>query len=125
MLWVIDLLIFVVMAAGVLGVSPPLVIAAFASLAVFQNFWRPILVSRVASHADSAHTATVLSIESQAKALFVAVIAPILGWTVDFVTTHDQDLRLLPIAALGILISATMLLRGRRGRQQEAAGADG
>ena len=88
-------------------------ITAFVLLAVFQNFWRPILVSRVASHADSAQTATVLSIESQAKSLFVALIAPLLGWSVDLAASYDPDLRFLPIAALGIPVSVLILLTGR------------
>ena len=111
LLWMTDLLIFAMMAAAILGRFSPLVIVAFVLLAVFQNFWRPILVSRVASHSDSAQTATVLSIESQAKSLFVVVIAPVLGWSVDLIATHNQDLRFLPIAGLGLFISAAMLLR--------------
>ena len=112
-LWMLNLAVFALMAGGILAGLPPLTIAAFVLLAVFQNFWRPILVGRVASHADSAQTATVLSIESQAKSIFIAVIAPLLGWTVDLVTVYHHDLRFLPIAALGIVISASMLLTGR------------
>jgi len=78
-----------------------------------ERFWRPILVSRVASHARSEQTAPVLSIESQAKSLFVAVTAPLLGWSVDWITSYDHDLRFLPIAALGLAISAIMLLSMR------------
>ena len=113
LLWRIDLLVFAAMAGGILAGLAPLTVGAFVLLAVFQNFWRPILVSRVASHADSAQTATVLSIESQAKSLFVAIVAPLLGWSVDLVTSYDQDLRFLPIAALGIVVSGLMLLPGR------------
>ena len=112
-LWLMNLLVFAVMAGGILLGLSPLAIVAFVLLAVFQNFWRPILIGRVASHADSAQTATVLSIESQAKSLFVAMVAPLLGWSVDLVTSYDPDLRFLPIAALGILIAASMLLTGR------------
>jgi len=111
-LWRVDLLIFAVMAAGILaGLSAP-VIVAFVLMAVFQNFWRPILVSRVASHADSARTATVLSIESQAKSLFIAIIAPLLGWSVDLVASYDPTLRFMPIAVLGLAVSVSMLLSG-------------
>ena len=112
-LWLMNLLVFAMMAGGILLGLSGLAIVAFVLLAVFQNFWRPILIGRVASHADSAQTATVLSIESQAKSLFVAMVAPLLGWSVDLVTSYDPDLRFLPIAALGILIAASMLLTGR------------
>ena len=100
------------MAGGILaGLFVPTMVA-FVLLALFQNVWRPILVGRVASHADSAQTATVLSIESQSRSLFVAVIAPLLGWSVDLITSYDQGLRFLPIAALGLFVSAVMLLTG-------------
>ncbi len=110
LLWVVDLAIFAMMAGGILTGVLPIVILAFVLLAIFQNFWRPILVSRVASHADSAQTATVLSVESQAKNLFIAVVAPLLGWSIDFITSYDQSLRFLPIAGLGLIVSAAMLL---------------
>jgi len=115
LLWWMDLVVFAVMAGGILAGFSPLTIVAFVLLAVFQNFWRPILIGRVASYADSARTATVLSIESQAKSLFVAIVAPLLGWSVDLVTSHDEHFRFLSIAALGIVVSASMLLTGRRG----------
>jgi MFS family permease len=123
LLWVMNLMVFAMMAAGVWAGLAPLTILAFVLLAVFQNFWRPILVSRVASHADSAQAATVLSIESQAKSLFVAIIAPLLGWSVDLVTSCYQDLRFLPIAALGIAVSVSMILTGHR-RPESGLGAD-
>jgi MFS family permease len=110
LLWVVDLAIFAMMAGGILTGILPIVILAFVLLAIFQNFWRPILVSRVASHADSAQTATVLSVESQAKNLFIAVGAPLLGWSIDLITSYDQSLRFLPIAGLGLIVSAAMLL---------------
>lgn len=113
-LWLVNLLVFAAMGAGVLAGLSPLTILAFVLIAICQNFWRPILISRVASHADSAQTATVLSIESQAKSLFVAVAAPLLGWSVDRVAASHADLRFLPIAALGVIVSAVLLATGLR-----------
>jgi MFS family permease len=113
LLWAIDLVIFAAMAAGILAGASSIVIVAFVLLAIFQNFWRPILVSRVASHADSAQTATVLSVESQAKNLFIAVIAPLLGWAIDWIAIRDESLRFLPIAGLGLVVSAAALASGR------------
>ena len=124
LLWRVELLVFAGMALGIFVGLFPVVIVAFVLLAVFQNFWRPILIGRVASHADSAQMATVLSIESQAKSLFVAIVAPLLGWSVDLVGSCDPDLRFLPIAVLGVVVSASMLLTGRRGRVSELAKAD-
>ena len=109
-LWWMDLLVFAGMAGGILAGLPAMAVAAFAVLAVLQNLWRPILVSRVAAHAESAQTATVLSIESQAKSVFVAVAAPILGWSVDALAACDSEFRFLPIAVLGCAVSAVMLV---------------
>jgi len=114
LLWWMELAVFALMGAGILAGAWSMTIVAFVLLAVFQNFWRPILVGRVASHADPAQTATVLSIESQAKSLYVAVVAPLLGWSVDRIALHDESLRFLPVAALGAAVSVLMLLSGRR-----------
>ncbi len=117
-LWQLNLAAFVVLAAGVLSGMFWTAIVAFVLLAVFQNLWRPILISRVAEEADAKQTATVLSIESQAKSLFVAIVAPLLGWSVDLVARHaaaplEGTERFLPIAVLGIVVSGLMVIAGR------------
>ena len=114
LLWLLELLVFAAMAAGILAGQVFMTVIAFLLLALFQNFWRPIFVSRIASHAGSTETATVLSIDSQAKSLFIAIVAPLLGWSVDLVTSSHPDLRFLPVAALGLVVSCAMLLTGRR-----------
>jgi len=121
-LWLADMLGFALLAGGVLANVPALMIGAFVVLAVMQNFWRPILVSRCASLSDPSRTATVLSIESQAKSLFVAVVAPLLGWSVDAISAataggpaYMASWRFLPIAGLGMAIPLGMLLVVRRG----------
>ncbi len=117
-LWQFNLAAFVLMAVGVLFDMLWLAIVAFVLLAVFENLWRPILISRAAEEADPKQTATVLSIESQAKSLFVAIAAPALGWSVDFTAAHaaaplDTTVGFLPIAVLGIVVCALMLAVGR------------
>jgi len=114
LLWLMNLAVFALMAGGILAGFAPVTIAAFVLLAVLQNLWRPILVGRVASLAEGEQTATVLSIESQAKSLFVAAVAPLLGWSVDLIAARDHNLSFLPIAAMGIAVSALILLSGRR-----------
>ena len=127
-LWLADLAGFVLLAGGALAGLPALMIGAFVMLAVIQNFWRPILVSRCASLSDPSRTATVLSIESQAKSLFIAVVAPLLGWSVDAITAATRggpaymaSWRFLPIAGLGVAIPLGMLIVARR---NAAAGRD-
>ena len=114
LLWLMDLLVFALMGAGILAGHVLVPVVAFLLLALFQNFWRPILVGRVASHAGSSQTATVLSIESQAKSLFIAIVAPLLGWSVDLATNYYADWRFLPVAVLGVVVSAAMLVTGWR-----------
>lgn len=60
-----------------------LAIAAFVGLAVCQNLWRPMLLTRLDEHTDGRSGATVLSVDSQAKSLLVMIAAPLLGLAVD------------------------------------------
>jgi hypothetical protein len=85
------------------------------TLAILQNLWRPVLVSRIAHLADPSRTATLLSIESQAKSLFVAAAAPLLGWAVDAVAAARADWRFLPVAVAGSGVCLLMLATARRG----------
>ena len=105
----------------VLDVSTALIQEADGSgvglLAVFQDLWRPILISRFTAHANPAETATVLSIESQAKSLAAAILAPLLGLAVDAMT---GSLQLLPIGLTGagaaLLVFARMRFRTQSDR---------
>ena len=112
-LWVFDLLAFIIMAGGIFAGYVPMVILAFILLAVLQNFWRPILISRCVSLCDGSQTATILSIESQAKSLFVVVTAPVIGLTIDMVTAVKAEWQFLPVAVLGIVVSFFVLVLGR------------
>lgn len=110
-LWATDLAVFAALAAGIVAGLPGLAIAAFVALAIVQNFWRPILISRVAQCAEPSRMATVLSMESQCKTLFTAVAAPLLGLAVDVM---PGQFKFLPIAVMGVLIAAGMLLTGKK-----------
>ncbi|MCA9174979.1 MAG: MFS transporter [Planctomycetales bacterium] len=99
---------YFVLLVGTLAGWHIMAVSSFVLLAVLQNIWRPILVSRVADHADEAALATVLSVESQAKSLGAAIAAPIIGLAVDLASPHYQ---FVPIAGLGILVAVMM---GRR-----------
>ena len=109
-LWLIAAVSFLLLACGVLLETSPLVIVAFLVLHISQNFWRPILISRFADHAARKDMATVLSVESQSKSMFVAVMAPLFGLAVDTIAmTHVGLVRFLPVALTGFLLSLTML----------------
>ena len=63
---------------------------AFILIAMLQNLFRPILVSRIDAVSDSRDGATVLSLESQSSSVVAMVLAPLLGLAIDVV------LRLVP-----------------------------
>ena len=113
-LWIAFMVLFAAIGAGLVSGVMWLAVAAFICLNAVQNLWRPILISRCASHCDSSQSATVLSIESQAKSLFVALFAPAIGWGVDALSTTAPDWRFLPIAAMGVVIAMIALLLPER-----------
>jgi len=101
--WGAVLVAFVLLTAALWLRLLPIAIAAFAGLYVLQNIWRPMLIARVADKAQPEQMATVLSVESQAKALFAAVVAPLLGLAVDLM---PNELRFVPVGVLGIAVAA-------------------
>ncbi len=118
-LWAVTAAAYAAIAGGVALGWAAVAIAAFVALAVFQNLWRPILISRFTAHAEPRETATVLSIESQAKSLSAAVLAPLLGLAVD---AMGHSLKLLPVGLLGAA-AATLMLIGSRGSRQSQESA--
>jgi MFS family permease len=115
-LWAGDLLVFALLGVGVALGWFWLAIFAFVALSVLENFWRPILVARIADHAAAERQATVLSVESQAKSLFVAFAAPLLGFSIDMLraASGSDQYNYLPLAVLGVAVSLAMLLTARR-----------
>lgn len=85
-------------------------VIGFILLALMQNFWRPILISRFDAYATEAKGATVLSIESQAKSISTMVIAPILGISVDFFQGQSMGGEFWPVAAVAAIITLIVLL---------------
>ncbi len=109
-LWIAYLGVFALMATGLTVGWPVVAAAGFVALAVIQDTWRPILFSRIDDHAPAERQATVLSVESQAQSIFSAVLAPVIGFSVDALS---GDLRFLPVAMLGVVVSGCMLLARR------------
>jgi len=91
-----------------------LAIIGFMLLYIMQNLWRPILISRFDAYTTETRGATVLSIESQAKSASTTLVAPILGITVDFVTTHGFGGGFWPVATAGALVALGILATNRR-----------
>ncbi|MBW2703415.1 MAG: MFS transporter [Deltaproteobacteria bacterium] len=119
-LWIGNLAVFSLLGFSVMTDCFWLAILAFLALAILENLWRPILVSRIADCTNSRDQATILSVESQAKSLFAAFVAPLLGFAIDMLRQHSTsgEYNYLPLALFGIAISLVMLLTGRRKRRQ-------
>jgi len=118
-LWWAYLGMFAVIAAAS-GLGWPWVsILAFVLLEFIQNFWRPMMISRIADHSDPASQATVLSVESQGKSLFAAAMAPLVGLAVDYM---PADMKFLPVGLVGFVIAATMLAAVRWRRAGDEVG---
>jgi MFS family permease len=90
-------------------------IAGFVVLAIVQNLWRPILISRFDAYAGETEGATVLSIESQAKSVSTMVVAPVFGVAVDFVRAQGAGGEFWPVATIGAVIAALILLTPLKG----------
>ena len=114
LLWLFEALVFLVMGFGMWSRTNGIVIFAFIVLALLQNLWRPVLIGRCAAKCDKNRMATLLSVESQSKSLFICVFAPIVGWSVDYLERTNYDCRFLPIPALGLAVAIIMLLWRRR-----------
>lgn len=94
-----------------------MMIGVFAAFHVMQNFWRPILVSRVNAHCEASQGATILSIESQARSLATMVLAPVLGLAVDAARHRGMgDSAFWPVGLVGGIIALVFVcVSGRVG----------
>jgi MFS family permease len=90
-------------------------VVAFVLLSMTQNLWQPVLVSRFDAYASETEGATVLSIESQARAVSTMVAAPLLGVAVDFVRANGPGAEFWPVALIAAAIAALMLLTPPKG----------
>lgn len=92
------------------------VVALFFVLYAMQSAWRPLIVSRFDAYSPETHGTSVLSVESQSQAIAKMVLAPLLGLLVDQVSRHGfhHGAAFWPVALIGLVISATMAVSGRR-----------
>jgi MFS family permease len=88
-------------------------ILGFTVLFVLKNIWRPILITRFDSESESAEGATVLSIESQSQRVSTMILAPLIGWSLDFVRHHQIGGEFWPIGAVGAVVAGLVMIWGR------------
>jgi len=91
-------------------------VIGFIALALLQNFWRPVLISRFDAFASETKGATVLSIESQAKSVSTMVVAPVLGMVVDFVQSQSLGGDFWPVATIAAIVTLVILLTPLKGK---------
>jgi MFS family permease len=112
LMWVWNLLIFMFMGIVIMMGMKALVVVAFIALGMVQNTFRPAQISRFNKESSPEMGATILSMESQSKSLAAAIMAPLLGWTVDKgVSGAETDVTgFWPVAALGAVLSAVVVV---------------
>lgn len=110
-LWAGNLAVFAVMAVALALDMAPVAAAGFVLLAVLQDTWRPLMITRIDDFAPPDRQATILSIESQAQSMFSAIAAPLIGIAVDALS---GDARFLPVAGLGVVASGAIVLLRRK-----------
>lgn len=113
-LWAADAAAYAVLAATAFFGILPVLAAAFVALHVLQSVWRPILVSRFDACSRESQGATVLSIESQAQRLATMIVAPLLGWAVDWVRLGGPGGEFWPVGVVGALAAAFFFATARR-----------
>ncbi|WP_158222769.1 MFS transporter [Rhodopirellula sp. MGV] len=109
-LWGMFAATFVFVLVGTLTPWSMLAVVGFIALAILQNIWRPVLVSRIADQVDETNMATVLSVESQAKSFGIAILAPIIGMLID---NTPEGYQFSAIAIVGIAVSLLALFFSR------------
>lgn len=102
-LWWCYVVLFSVLIPGLVFHWHLLAVCCFVGMAVAQNFWRPVLISRIGDYAPGEQSATVLSIESQTRGMATMTMAPLLGLAVDY-------WGFTPLGMFGLLVCLPVLL---------------
>ncbi|MFT7518007.1 MAG: MFS family permease [Kiritimatiellia bacterium] len=101
--WALAVTMAVITAGLVFGVVVAAIVG-FLGLAVIFNLYRPMLVSRIDDLSSRDQSATILSVESQARALCTLALAPVLGWCVDWATVGAEP-ALWPVGVGGLIVA--------------------
>ena len=113
--WLISGTAYLILIAAFVAGWHGVAIGLFVLLAVLQNLWLPIYLERIDGASESDLGATVLSVDSQSRSVYVMALAPALGWAVD-------HFGLWPVGAVGALAAGVALSLGRPTRRANAEG---
>ena len=86
------------------GILWPAVVG-FVVLELSRNLWRPMTITRVDNETDATMGATMLSIESQAKATGAMVLAPLIGYGVDALAKGPKQPALWVAGAVALVVA--------------------
>ncbi len=114
LLWIFNALIYTALIPLLYFELYYIAIACFVLLALLQNVWYPILLSRFDAFATEEKGATVLSIESQAKSLSTMIFAPLIGLLVDYAGSHSLGGEFWPVAAIAIVPALYIILTQKK-----------
>lgn len=115
-IWVLALGVFVAMGASAYFDLAAICVIAFIALHVLQNFWRPVLISRIDRDSEEDSGATLLSIESQSRRAATMITAPLLGLAVDSVPAVGIAHEFWPVGAFGTMLALVFVALGPAGR---------
>jgi MFS family permease len=115
-LWFLHLGCGAALIAALLLGSAAIAIATFVvQYGLARNLFRAAQLARYDAQCPPELAATVLSLESQAQALLVAVTAPVVGWAIDRASGHGDDTAALwPAAAVGLVGALIFVVVGWR-----------
>jgi len=110
-IWRINFLIFALMLPALIFKMYHIAVLLFVLLYVIQNFWRPILITRISDKANEKNLATVLSIESQAKSIASMILAPSIGFAVDWYLKANATGPYWPVAFTGVILALPFVFK--------------
>jgi MFS family permease len=123
-LWVAQLLGASVMLAALLLDAAVIAILVFVvQFGIARNLFRTVQLARYDDQCPPQLAATVLSLESQAQALALAVAAPLVGWAIDSTTENAGDASALWPAAAFAVVGAAGFCVARAFARPASAGA--
>lgn len=110
LLWKIIFVLYVALIPLLFFEYYHIAVIGFIALALIQNLWGPIQISRFDAFASETKGATVLSIGSQATSISIMIMAPIMGMAVDFAQGQSLGGKFWPVAAIAALVALLILL---------------
>ncbi|HJN15298.1 MAG TPA: hypothetical protein QGH10_07410, partial [Armatimonadota bacterium] len=105
-MWQLTFAIFASLTVALLTGTVWPAVVLFVVLELARNIWRPITITRVDNETEAGRGATMMSIESQAKALGTMLLAPVAGLAVDRFAMSEDAPAFWVVGVIGLLVCA-------------------